>query len=169
MFEHVSTHQHPSTSTPSLPSRWSMGDTLKDPRITLIAGQSRPETPDIESQQGRRNASAQLLDGEGAITSKVCCSLGLNILIIPLPVPVISSNAFSVISSRNSRHHPSLHLQPQTRLGQTITGKSFYNRWRDPSWIARAWIDLPWLLMDIRSLTMPKKSLLYSTRLRTAT
>ena len=32
------------------------------------------------------------------------------------------------------------------RLGQTIAGKSFYNRWRDPSWIARAWIDLPWLL-----------------------
>jgi len=47
-----------------------MSDTRKDPRITLLTGQSRPETPDIGSQQGHRNASAQLLDSEGAITPK---------------------------------------------------------------------------------------------------
>jgi hypothetical protein len=73
VFEHVSTRTH-QLERLHLPSRWSMSDTRKDPRITLIAGQSRPETPDIESRQGRRNASAQLLDSEGAITSKVYCS-----------------------------------------------------------------------------------------------
>ena len=77
VFEHVSISAH-QLERLDLPSRSSMTDTPKDPRIALLTGQSRPETPDIESRQGRRNASAQLLDSEGAITLKVYYALGLS-------------------------------------------------------------------------------------------
>jgi hypothetical protein len=65
-----------------------MSDTRKDPRITLLTGQSRPETPDIGSQQGHRNASAQLLDSEGAITPKVYYAYAPSTRIAPLRIPI---------------------------------------------------------------------------------
>lgn len=50
-----------------------MSEVPRDPRLTSLLEKpaTRPETPDIESQQGRRNAFVQLLDSEGTITPKV--------------------------------------------------------------------------------------------------
>ncbi|KAF8321681.1 hypothetical protein DL93DRAFT_2072499 [Clavulina sp. PMI_390] len=55
-----------------------LSPTPRDPRLTALLekGSSRPETPDLESQQGRRNAPARLLDDEGAITTKFERALG---------------------------------------------------------------------------------------------
>ena len=51
-----------------------------DPNESLRVQSPRPETPEPDSRQGRRNAEigVQLLDDEGAISDKVPCHILLH-------------------------------------------------------------------------------------------
>jgi hypothetical protein len=68
----------------------------------------RPETPEPESRQGRRNAQpgAQLLDDDGGLSEEVRASKDCVFSLIFLSRDKFSSNIASNISSQNIVHHP---------------------------------------------------------------
>lgn len=70
----------------------------------------RPETPEPESRQGRRNPQpgAQLLDDDGGISEKVRVHFPSYLALESLKTRIhnLSSNIASSTYSRNIAHHP---------------------------------------------------------------